>query len=254
MPSVVLTYQKVIVLTSRYFWFILGLTLTTRLLESCLSVRGPSPHHNSRLALLEITVLIASAVLGAASAAALLGILREPKQAGLRLMWTSVRSQTWVLFRLFFLLGLIALAAMIPFLFLIRLLHPSGVIAFAIAFVYLVLIKYALSYPLAVDEHLTARQALKRSWVMTRGHFWYVISCYLVLAFAHMIVIQLFASPWLDANVPLSFSYFLRHAVDGFFDSLWIVLGWQMYVEIKSADTPSLPARAEWLSAYPGNK
>jgi hypothetical protein len=158
-------------------------------------------------------------------------------------MWSSVRDYTWVLFRLLLLIGLIALAAMIPFLFLIRWLHSVPLISFAIAFVYLVLIKYALAYPLAVNEQLNARQALKRSWEMTRGHFWYVFACYLLMALAHFTLNQLFTTPWLDAQVPWSLSFFIQHITDGFFNSLWIILGWQMYLEIKDVDEAPPAAR-----------
>jgi hypothetical protein len=147
-----------------------------------------------------------------------------------------------VLFRLILLIALIAGVAMIPFLLLLRLTLWVPTVNFALAFVYLVLIKYALAFPLVVDEQLNARQALKRSWQMTRGHFWYVLLCYLVMASVHIAVNQLFASPWLDAHIPFSFSFFVKHAVGAFFDSLWIVLGWQMYLDIKNADAP--PATA----------
>jgi hypothetical protein len=253
MPSVALTYHKVLLLTSRFIWYIVGFSLTTRLLESCLSVRGPRPrpHDHSPLILLELGALTASLIFGAATDAALLGFLREPDHAAWKVIWTSVRTYTWVLFRLILLIALIAFAAMIPFLLLLRWLHWAPLVSFAVAFVYLVLIKYALAFPLVVDEQLNARQALKRSWKMTRGHFWYVLFCYLVMASAHIMVNQLFASPWLDAHVPFSFSFFVKHAADGFFDSLWIILGWQMYLDIKDADETPIPIHPDITATTP---
>jgi hypothetical protein len=187
---------------------------------------------------------IVGLIFGAVTDAALLGILHQPDQTGWRLMWSSVRDYTWVLFRLIMLIGIIALAAMIPFLFLIRLLQWVPLIGFAIAFVYVVLIKYALAFPLVVEEKLNAWPALKRSWEMTRGHFWYVLFCYLLMAAAHVTVNELFARPWLDASVLGSLTFFLKHAADGFFDSLWIILGWQMYQERSRPRTSPLPKSA----------
>jgi hypothetical protein len=249
MLSVALTFYKVLLLGLRFIWYVLGLSLTLRLIESCLLVPGPSSNHKPQLEFLELSLLLGALILGAATNAALLGILREPDRAGWNLISTSVSTYTWVLLRLGILITLIASAAALPFALIMRWLQGTGLVGFAFAFVYLVLIKYALAYPIAVNEQLNARQALKRSWEMTRGHYRYAAFCYLLMASAHVTVNQLFESPWLDAHVAYSFSFFIKHAIGCIFDSVWIVLGWQMYLDIKDADEAqagtSIEARAQ---------
>jgi hypothetical protein len=68
------------------------------------------------------------------------------------------------------------------------------------------------------------------------------------MALVHLTANQLFASPWLDARVPFSLSFFIKHVADGFFDSLWIILGWQMYLEIKDADGPPAAGRVDVIA------
>jgi hypothetical protein len=239
MLSVASTYHKVLLLVSRFIGYILAFSFTTRLLESCLPASVPHQGHDLLLAWLRLCAALVGLFFGAVTDAALLGILRQPDHAGRQLILSSVRAYTWVLFRLILLIGIIAVLAMAPFLVLVHWLHLIPLASFAVTFLYLVLIKYALAYPLAVDENLNAREALKRSWEMTRGHFWYVLFCYLLMAAAHIAMNQLFTIPWLDPSVVGSPPFFLKHLAEGFFDSLWMILGWQMYVEIKAADQAS---------------
>src|ERR1700677_3148207 len=105
MPSVALTYQKVLLLVSRFLWYVLGFNFTTRLIESCLSSTGHHHPHGSPLVLLDFCGAIVGLIFGAVTDAALLGILRQPDQAGRGLMWSSVHTYTWVLFRLIMLIG-----------------------------------------------------------------------------------------------------------------------------------------------------
>ena len=158
-------------------------------------------------------------------------------------MWASVRAHTGVLFWIQLRIVLIAVGLIVPAGLLTIWLPKFSLIGFGVGVIYLVLIKYALAYPLAVDQQLTATRALKRSWKMTRGHFWYVLFCYVLMALAHFTLNQLFMTPWLDAHVPWSLSFFIKHIADGFFNSLWIILGWQMYLEIKDADEAPAAAR-----------
>ena len=254
MLSVVLTFQKVFLLIARCFWTVISITLTSRLLQEILgreAERIPK-HSRSPLVFLGLSAILVSFVLGAMSDAALLGILKKPESEvtfALRI-FLSIKKYTWVLFRLSLLIGIIAVVLLIPFsLFSLWLRLRLFEVAFAV--MYLVLLKYALAYPIAVNEDTTAYVALKRSWEMTKGRFWYVVFCYLIMGVGGYMLQILLQSNWMDARFSFTGFFIIKLIVLGFVDSLWIVLGWQMYREIKDVPTSEIATRMDELSPPP---
>jgi hypothetical protein len=140
--------------------------------------------------LVSILYFVALIVVGAMKTAAVFGILRraayEPR------LWPvvaeSVRTYTGPLARLSVVLMVIAFIVWVPAGFLMAPLmmlkgqYVAGVVAAFLAIVYLIFVKFALATPLVVVEGLPAHDAVKVSWTMTRGQFWYVLGCYVLIA------------------------------------------------------------------------
>ncbi|MCE0496860.1 MAG: glycerophosphoryl diester phosphodiesterase membrane domain-containing protein [Methylacidiphilales bacterium] len=146
-----------------------------------------------------------------------------------------MRTYTWTLFRLTLLLGLIACLVAIPFIFINTTIKPSNTSrVFFIAF-FLLLLKYALADPLVVVENMGARQALKRSWEMTKGHFVYVLGCYLFLWGGTWLIDWPLGKLDVDRLTGVDFIFQLIRSL---IDTLWVVMSWCMYLRIKAADQP----------------
>ena len=185
---------------------------------------------------LRLVGLFVSLVLLAAKTAAILGLLTADRLENK--VWKAVRScvkiYTWTLFRLNILIGLIAILVAIPFGLVMRVTGSSANITLFVTGLYLVLVKYALADPLVVVENLNARDALYRSWEMTKGHFWYVAGCYLFLGFGEWLIHKLMG-PSLNGTDRGSVWILVQLGLRTI-DSLWIFLSWCMYQRIKEAD------------------
>jgi len=224
----------------RNFWYLAVLTLVIGTLIIFLARFGnfhhpPHSHPSGLIMTLGLIGPFGRLLLDAVTVAAILGLLRKDslEKTAWAAAGSSITNYTWTLFRLLILIGLI----FIPFALLIGLAVSilganKFILIFAIGF-YLVLIKYALADPLVVVENLGAWDALKRSWEMTKGHFRYVMGCYLFLGLGAWLIIWLISLPFPDADNEMSLPVeFASHLID----SLWIVLSWSMYVRIKEAE------------------
>ena len=247
MLSVFSTLKEMLFLWVRNFWYLVALTLITgtfAIFLECLDNYGQA-QRSLLLPLLGMSVPLGGLLLDAVNAAAILGLLRRQslgKTAGVA-VWSSIETYTWTLFRLIFLIGIIAvpfIAAMVGVVLILKL----GQIAFLIGFAFfLIFLKYALADPLVVVENLRARAALKRSWKMTKGHFWYVMGCYLFLGAGEWLINWLMALPLPDADAKTSWVGIPVEFGSKLIDSMWIILSWCMYLRIKETDAP-LPTEA----------
>ena len=141
--------------------------------------------------------------------------------------------------QLLFLIGL----TFTPFLFLTGLIvHWFGannyLFIFGMGF-YLVLIKYALAYPLVTVENLGAGKALTQSWKMTKNHFWYVAGCYVILWAVQWAISWTIALPY-----GLSWEWLLVQSGLALVNSLWVILSWCMYLRIKKTEGGRSPETA----------
>jgi len=170
--------------------------------------------------------------------------MRAGEKANLVAICSSIKKYTWTLVRLMVLIGL----TFIPFGALISLIvgvigkfvANKFVTVFVIGF-FLVLIKYALAYPLVVVENLAAWQALKQSWKMTKGHFFYVFGCYLVLWSIQWIFTRAIESPVNGVDYKLSLPWLSVQFGELLVDTMWIILSWCMYLRIKEAEVTAPP-------------
>jgi uncharacterized membrane protein len=152
-------------------------------------------------------------------------------------MRRSIVKNMWTLCRLYV---LIALIAMVPLIviggILVALKMRAGSPATVVLFgMYLIMVKYALADPLVVKEGMGARAALKRSWQMTRGAFWYVLGCYCFLLAVQQLLNWLFASIRFPSG-PAGLSGLLVNLTKEVVSPLWIIVSWVMYNQIKERD------------------
>jgi hypothetical protein len=182
--------------------------------------------------------LFCSLVLDAAKAAAVLGLLRRGPQENMEYeaIWKSVKTYTWTLVRLSILIGLIAMLLAIPFALVMRIVGPSKFIILFLTTFYFFLVKYALADPLVVMENMNAVNALKRSWEMTKGHFWYVLGCYLFLWLGGWLITWAILLPVDAPDSSMGWAWLPVHLGARFIDSSWLILSWCMYLRIKEAE------------------
>jgi len=182
--------------------------------------------------------------------AAILGLMRRQTLGTtvVSAVFGNIKKYTWTLFRLQILIAFTAIIMLIPLVAIGRMLAVLQVILplkmysiFGVGLA-LVLLKYALADPLIVVENFGAWNALKRSWVMTKGHFWYVAGCYLFLGAGNWILNWLFSALLKDTDSGLNWLWLSTHLGLRLFDSLWIILSWCIYLRIKKTDEPALPA------------
>ena len=188
-------------------------------------------------------------------AAVILGVLKTTPPATWATVSMSIRYYTWPLIILSVLLGIIAFLITLPFSFVVAfygfgsLGHGSKVVeqsyfikllAVLMAILYLIFVKYALADPLIVIEEMEPLTALKRSWQMTRGRFWYVLGCYVLVGtteYFMLLPFQIYESPH---------SFNCAKAIDllisGAFTCYWVLLAWCMYWRIRDAENPATEA------------
>jgi len=243
MISVFSTLRDALLLWIQNFWYLVAFTLITDTPQLFLlefQTAGHDHTHSPTVMLVSLISLFSMVFFNAVSAAAILGLLKRsssenPAWLG---VWNSVKIYTGTLCRLsiqIFFIAILVLAPIGASLKALKAPHAAGVMVIAI---YLIFIKYALADPLVVVEHMSAWQALKRSWVMTKGHFWYVLGCYFVLWFMGWTVN---AACGLNASNNTGQTTGISILLDlalYMFGSLWIIVPWCMYLRIKAADQP----------------
>jgi len=182
-------------------------------------------------------------VIGVIKAAAILGVLKEPRAEIWPVIITHIRKYTWTLIRVQILLAIVPFVFGLVISIVVAASGPklissaSGVMQFVLVFfaiLYLVFIKFALANPLVVVEGMRARQSLRESWQMTRGRFGYVFGCYVILGTVDYFLNMLF--DYFDQFSPGHGIATAGHVMTELFGCLWIVLGWTMYQQIKSVD------------------
>lgn len=240
MLSVLSTLEETFFLWIRNFWYLVVLTIlveTPTFFVNRNFYITAHAHPPGFIAILGQIGFLGTFVLMAAKEAAILGILRRQSlgKTAQAAALESIKKYTWTLFRLLLLIGIYSCGIVGIFALILKMLGLGRMgILIAIGF-YLVFIKYALADPLVVVENLMARPALQRSWEMTKGHFWYVAGCYLVIGFGDWSLRR-----FVEAPVHVSYLGFdwLAHVGFSLTDSVWIVLSWCMYLRIKATDTP----------------
>jgi hypothetical protein len=187
---------------------------------------------------LTIVLVIADAL----SSAGVLGVLIA-QSSGMK-SWNSikdcVRTYTWTLLRVVMILTFIgiiffAIFQTIYIIFVLPL-SPKSIPVFGAlrGALFLIFLKYALADPLVVIEGRGALDALAQSWRMTRGHFWYVLGCYFFL----WLGIWLVHWPFRQLEHRIIVIDFPVQLLGVWLDSLWVVIAWVMYFQIKAADEP----------------
>ena len=199
---------------------------------------------------LALPIAIIQMLFDAVCRAAILGVLAEPapELAGTA-MRAAIRTRTWTLFRVGILLTLMVIpVGLIVGFFGVALNHlgtsvVTTTISIVFGLVFLLFMKYALADPLVVVKGMGARDSLKSSWRMTRGHFGYVLGCYLLLGVA-IVVIQTFL-PFLPYDTAYDIiAAILINIASAVAGSVWTVLAWVMYVRIVLADAQAFRSSA----------
>jgi hypothetical protein len=242
--SVFDTLKETLLLWVRNFWYLVVLVLVIGTPVFVFEHYDHFPRHSqlSAIALLfGLIGLFSTFVLIPAKAAAILGLLRResPRETVFAAVCSGIHKHTWTLLRLMILIGL----TFIPFGLIISIVvHLFGankyVLIIGMGF-YLVLIKYALAYPLVVVDNFNAGDALWRSWTMTKGHFWYVLGCYLFLGLGQWLIHWTITSPVNSADSGLGWAWLPVQFGLMLIDALWIILSWCMYLRIKETDAAS---------------
>jgi membrane-anchored glycerophosphoryl diester phosphodiesterase (GDPDase) len=109
------------------------------------------------------------------------------------------------------------------------------VLSLMVGVLFLVFLKYALADPLVVTKNSRARESLRISWHMTRGHFGYVLLCYLLLG-GVLVVVGYFTPEFGAQGTFGMLADVVLQYFNGVLGTIWIVLAWVMYVRIKAAD------------------
>jgi hypothetical protein len=202
------------------------------------------PRLSGTLAAFVMIGSFSSLVLIAAKVAAILGLLRQGPRENVdyQAIWKSVKESTWTLFRLTFLIAIIAILLATPFALIMRITGPNKFLILFLTSFFLVLVKYALADPLVVIENLKAWPALKKSWEMTKGHFGYVLGCYVFLWFCDWSINWAVLSPVDAPESSLGWAWFPAHLAARIVDSLWLILSWCMYLRIKETGALAKPA------------
>ena len=186
-----------------------------------------------------LTSLVVGFILTAVATAAILGVLSRPatEPNPWPAMRRSIAKNIWTLCRLYLLLTVIAMIPGLIMGMILATLKATAASPVVMLFfvIYLIMIKYALADPLVVKEGMGARAALKRSWQMTRGAFWYVLGCYLCLVAIEQLLHWLFASTHFTSE-PAGLSGFLFDIADEVTSPLWIIVSWVMYNQIKAKE------------------
>jgi hypothetical protein len=95
--------------------------------------------------------------------------------------------------------------------------------------------KSVLASPLIVIKEVRARAALKQSWQMTGGYFWYVFGCNLVLFGIYYFIEWLFKLAGISASV-LGIPGSIAGLLEQFVGPPWVILSWVIYSQIKEAE------------------
>ena len=244
--SVFGTLKETLLLASRYFWFLLLASVVAAAPTNLPTIRiNQANTPTSREIGISVAVFVLIFVFGAMKAAGILGVLKQSNPQGK--LWptvaTSIHCYSGQLLKLQFLLTLIALAITVPVEALLWLvpvgLEIAGVLTAAVAIIYLIFLKFALAFPLVVMADLEAEAALKRSWHLTRAHFFYVLGCYVTLAGLEYLLNQGIRHLPYDLYAGL-LGWGLKIFSD-MLDSLWIILGWRMYQRIMEAESHEPP-------------
>jgi hypothetical protein len=242
MLSISATLKETFYLWVRNFWYLAVFTLLTDTPALFLTPANSAPgqHQAPYAFVLTLLLLVGFVLLSAIKTAAILGLVRKesPDEAGWRATWYSIHHYTWTLFRVKILIGLIAISVcLVALVVVIRgALLTFGPSRFAVAMVtvlFLFLLKYALADPLVVVENLGARAALKQSWGMTKGHFWYVAGCYLALGLLGYSVSWVIG-PGIGNTSGLGEK--MGRMLLALLNSSWTIMAWIMYLRIKDED------------------
>lgn len=245
MISVFSSLLEMLLILRRNYLFLIVISLVIGTPRIICERMIPIGHaHSAAHSLIGLIGLIGMFLFDAVYIAAIIGLLSKPSsgKAPWPIIWNSIKTYTWTLCRLDFLLVLIAFLAAIPFALLLVILKPSSVVWSLLLGVIFVLIKYALAYPFVVVENMGARQALKRSWKMTRRHFGYVFGCYFFLWLVGWSIGQISGSNAPDIAEQTAGIFFLKKFVAYLIDSLWVIMSWCMYLQVKAADAQMPPA------------
>lgn len=222
----------------RNFWYLAILTPVTAvpfILLNYLESYPPKSHDWAGFIFL-FTVMGIEYLCEVIVAVAILGLLRKESlgKAGWAAAWSTVKTYTWPLLRLFTLIALIfILFALAIVLFGITLGADKIFVLMTFSFfAVLICISVALAAPLVVMENLTAIAALKRSWKMSKSHFWYLTGCLFFLTLGETLLYlgitwPLEGVPW--SAVPTGF-------VTELISTMWLVLTWSMCLRIKKAE------------------
>jgi hypothetical protein len=211
--------------------------------------------------------IVVEIMIEAVVTASILGVLTiSPSAAG---VWDAIKGSTrrfaWRLAILMILLCLIAVVVVtIPLTLIIAIItvaaphgsatHPEGnyFVEFTVALMailYLIFVKYALANPLVVVEDMNPLPALRRSWQMTRGHFGYVLGCYVIVGTAEYFISYFFDLS--GATNSFTWAEATNHLFVSIMNCYWILLAWCMFWRIRDAENaaaaPTL-SPPEWPS------
>ena len=249
MLSVFSTLKETFVLWSKHFRFLVIVTLIVGTISGFLTSGyflsdDPKVLNPLLRALLLFIGQLVGLVFSAMSVTAILGFLSglSVGRQGLASASESIKANTWTLFRLFILLGLIAVPFMLVFALMGPLLGFGSVLIVIMVSLELVFLKYALAYPLVVVEKLRARSALRRSWGMTKGYFWYVAGCYIFLGAGEWVVDWAMSLPLGNTNSSPGWIGIVVGFASNLIDTLWTVQSWVMYLRLKEVEVARVAA------------
>jgi hypothetical protein len=245
--SVLTTLRDALLLGVRYFWLLLALSILVALPTSQFEIEHnePKARMTGLQPLVGLMVLAAALVLVAMKNAAILGLLsRSPSDARFwSVIIASIRASAATLVRVELMLWGITILAIIPIGLFVRLVGSVGIAAdiFVILFAILelLILKYSLADPLVVVEGISAWDALKKSWNMTKGHFSYVASCLILLAAGQYVFKQLVQQTL--PGLPFSYPRLAGAIATSWVESFWVLTAWCMYQRIKNAEPPTSP-------------
>lgn len=239
MLSISSTFREALLLALKYFWLLVVLAIMTKLPAIFMNVFWISPKHSDPIAtLVSFAVLLVGVILDAANRAAVLALLTQTsgEVSVWRPIWNNIQDFTWTLFRVSLLLVGVAILLLIPVCLLIKLFGSGNLVTVFATAMFLIFAKYALADPLVVLENMGARAALKRSWEMTRGHFWYVAGCYLFLGGMMWFAEWLVEPPLHDRQASMAGASLMIHFCFALADNIWIIIAWVMYHRIKTEE------------------
>lgn len=243
MFSIFSTLKEALLLWIRLFWFLVALSLVTSLIEIAIQHAYNQLSHygwSVSLPLYGMNAVILT-LIDVVKATAIFGLLKkEPSQPP----WPAIGNTVALYWKILF--GVRVLLVLIAILFVVIIAAVSFALSsfvggesltyfalFEMA-IFFLFAKYALADPLVIVEKMNAQNALRKSWEMTRGHFWYVVGCYLFLGLGlwagHYLLWRAnLENTWDGAPVLFHFGFNLT-------DHVWVLLAWCMYLRIKTAD------------------